>query len=167
MTTYLQVSALRKPEASACAPRVPVAISAPATHTQSHPLCREQATAYREEEAKRLRKVAWLQGLFGLTLFAGPVFVSIAAFAAYELSGNNLTVAKAYTSIAFFNLLRIPMGFLPQVWVASQRCCSVQSSVLCGPGSSSHAVLQPAVTSGRRMCSIQALFSWLFTSHVL
>ena len=77
--------------------------------TQAH-FCRKQAAEYRHEEAKRLKNIAWLQGLFGLTLFAGPVFVGIASFAAYVLAGNELTAAKAYTALAFFTLLRFPMG---------------------------------------------------------
>jgi ATP-binding cassette, subfamily C (CFTR/MRP), member 1 len=91
-------------------------LSEKATLTSAHaPARRQQAAAYRHEEAKRLRGIAWLQGLFGLTLFAGPVFVGIVSFAAYQLSGNDLTPAKTFTSLAFFTLLRFPLGFLPQI----------------------------------------------------
>ena len=66
----------------------------------------------------RLKKMAWLQGAFGLTLFAGPVFVAVASFAAYTGADNNLTTANAFTALALFTVLRFPMGFLPSVILA-------------------------------------------------
>jgi ATP-binding cassette, subfamily C (CFTR/MRP), member 1 len=80
--------------------------------------CRNQAAEYRHEEARRLRKMAWLNGAFGLVLFAGPVIVGVSSFAAYAAAGNQLSTAKAYTALALFTVLRFPMGFLPGVIVA-------------------------------------------------
>ena len=34
---------------------------------------------------------------------------------AYELAGNNLTVPNTFAALGFFQLLRFPLGFLPQI----------------------------------------------------
>ena len=80
--------------------------------------CRQQAKQYRKEEAKRLKRVAWLTGGFGLVLFAGPVFVAVASFASYSLAGNELSTQQVFTALPLFTLLRFPMGFLPSVVLA-------------------------------------------------
>ncbi|GMH40904.1 hypothetical protein BSKO_08808 [Bryopsis sp. KO-2023] len=68
---------------------------------------------YRNEEGKILRKLALAFGGFAMLLFVGPVFVAIACFSTYSLAGNNLTTADAYTALAFFTILRMPLSFLP------------------------------------------------------
>ena len=45
--------------------------------------CRQRVREVRAQEAKVMRTMATYQGFFGLTLFIGPVMVSIASFAAY------------------------------------------------------------------------------------
>lgn len=45
--------------------------------------CRQSVREVRAEEAKVMRTMATYQAFFGLTLFIGPVMVSIASFAAY------------------------------------------------------------------------------------
>ena len=44
-----------------------------------------------------------------------PVLVSLSSFAAYTLMGEELTPAKAFTSLALFNILRFPMAVLPSI----------------------------------------------------
>lgn len=68
---------------------------------------------FRFQEASILYKVANLQGVFGMVLFAGPQFVGIVSFAVYAMAGNTLTPASAFSSLALFTLLRFPMSFLP------------------------------------------------------
>lgn len=46
---------------------------------------------------------------------AVPVMVSLSSFTAYTLLGGILTPAKAFTSLALFNILRFPMAVLPSV----------------------------------------------------
>jgi hypothetical protein len=43
------------------------------------------------------------------------VLVSLASFALYVAMGHRLTAAKAFTSIALFNILRFPLAMFPQV----------------------------------------------------
>jgi ATP-binding cassette, subfamily C (CFTR/MRP), member 1 len=51
-------------------------------------------------------------------LFAGPVIITFCSFAVYAAAGKTLTTPKAYTALALFSVLRVPMGFLPGVIVA-------------------------------------------------
>jgi len=46
---------------------------------------------------------------------AVPLGVALATFTAYTLSGNDLDVATALTSLALFDILRFPLFMLPQV----------------------------------------------------
>ena len=43
------------------------------------------------------------------------MLVSLSSFAAYTLMGEELTPAKAFTSLALFNILRFPMAVLPSI----------------------------------------------------
>ena len=53
---------------------------------------------------------------------AVPTLVSIASFAAFTLSGNELTAATAFTSLALFNLLRFPLASLPWAIASVVEC---------------------------------------------
>jgi hypothetical protein len=44
-----------------------------------------------------------------------PTLVTIATFSAYVLLGNDLTAAKAFTSLSLFGVLRMPLFQLPMV----------------------------------------------------
>lgn len=50
---------------------------------------------------------------FGLILYVSPVAVAIGCFGTYTLTGNTLNASAAYTALAFFTLLRLPLSFLP------------------------------------------------------
>lgn len=67
----------------------------------------------RNGEVGVMKKVAILTGFFGMVLFAGPVAVGLFCFMSYTLAGNVLTASHAYAALAYFNLLRFPMSFLP------------------------------------------------------
>jgi hypothetical protein len=55
-----------------------------------------------------------LLSLWNSILFnSGPVFVSLAAFGAYQALGYELTAAVAFPALALFNLLRFPIIMLP------------------------------------------------------
>mmetsp|Transcript_13169 Transcript_13169/g.18230 ORF Transcript_13169/g.18230 Transcript_13169/m.18230 type:complete len:1650 (+) Transcript_13169:155-5104(+) len=69
----------------------------------------------RQDELAYLKKSAIL-GAFNMCLiFSVPVLVSSISFAVYILAGNELTAAKAFTSLALYNVLRMPLIFFPQV----------------------------------------------------
>jgi len=74
-----------------------------------------EAASLREAELSFLRKSAVL-GAFNMCLiFSVPVLVSSISFAVYILAGNELTASKAFTSLALYNVLRMPLIFFPQV----------------------------------------------------
>jgi ATP-binding cassette subfamily C (CFTR/MRP) protein 1 len=83
---------------------------------------KKMAGTFRNEEAKRMLRIAWLQGGFGLVLFVGPVLVAVSCFATYTAAGNKLTPAKVFTALPLFSLLRMPMGFLPSILLSIINC---------------------------------------------
>lgn len=63
-----------------------------------------------------------------MILYVSPVAVAIGCFGTYTLTGHTLTASEAYTALAFFTLLRLPLSFLPMfigmavnAWVALKR----------------------------------------------
>ena len=54
-------------------------------------------------------------------LNAIPTLVSVLTFTAYIVLGNELTAAKAFTSLSLFTVLRMPLFQLPQVFLVSPR----------------------------------------------
>ncbi len=75
----------------------------------------ERITNLRENELKHLLKYIVAQCLSIMLWSAVPLTVSLATFAAYVLSGNDLDVATALTSVALFDILRFPLFMLPQI----------------------------------------------------
>ncbi|XP_040848249.1 ATP-binding cassette sub-family C member 2 [Ochotona curzoniae] len=81
------------------------------------PSFKEQVHKLRNKELKNLRAFAYLQSLITFLLYLSPVLVSVTTFSVYVLvdSNNILDAQKAFTSITLFNILRFPMGMLPNV----------------------------------------------------
>mmetsp|Transcript_6110 Transcript_6110/g.15236 ORF Transcript_6110/g.15236 Transcript_6110/m.15236 type:complete len:1427 (-) Transcript_6110:1683-5963(-) len=69
----------------------------------------------REEELHRLLNYIVAQALSFMLWSAVPLAVALATFAAYVVSGNDLDVATALTSLALFDILRFPLFMLPQI----------------------------------------------------
>ncbi|KAF6255037.1 ABC transporter [Scenedesmus sp. NREL 46B-D3] len=69
----------------------------------------------RAKEAAILKRMLWWQALFTMLLFSGPVMMAVAVFAVYAATGHVFNAATAYTSLALFNLLRLPLAFLPMM----------------------------------------------------
>ncbi|KAF8071181.1 abcC12 [Scenedesmus sp. PABB004] len=69
----------------------------------------------RAREAGILKAMIWWQSLFAMLLFSGPVMMAVVVFAVYALSGHTFTASNAYTALALFNLLRLPLAFLPMM----------------------------------------------------
>ena len=59
-----------------------------------------------------------------LLLNVVPVLVTVVAFSAYALLGNEMTAAKAFTSISLFSVLRFPLYTFPQL-ITQVRCNTV------------------------------------------
>lgn len=68
----------------------------------------------RTEELHWLKKMAYGTAI-GMTviLMSLPVIQPLLVFYTYISLGNELTAAKAFTTIALFNLMRFPFAFLP------------------------------------------------------
>lgn len=104
----------------------------------------ERITNLRDTELKHLLQYIIANCLSIMLWSAVPLTVSLATFAAYVLSGNNLDVATALTSVALFDILRFPLFMLPQIInrivEASVSLDRVRSFLLCeeynpvGPG---------------------------------
>lgn len=76
---------------------------------------RADIMAARNNEARILKAMVWWQGLFAMLLFSGPVAMAVFCFASYAAAGNVFSAAQAYTALALFNLLRLPLAFLPMM----------------------------------------------------
>ena len=50
--------------------------------------------------------------------------VSLATFAIYVMTGNELTASKAFVAISLFNILRFPLVMFPNVIISLIQVCS-------------------------------------------
>ncbi|KIO27861.1 hypothetical protein M407DRAFT_22914 [Tulasnella calospora MUT 4182] len=71
----------------------------------------------RDDELKWLIKDRINSTLFSLLWALAPTFVSIVSFLLYVWLGNELSIATAFTAIALFNMLKIPLNDIPQLIV--------------------------------------------------
>ena len=69
----------------------------------------------RQAECVNLKKQSLYMSVVTFTLSSSPIFVAVATFITYSLldSKNILDPSKAFVSLTLFNMLRIPMTFLP------------------------------------------------------
>ena len=67
-----------------------------------------------------------LEGLKSpLLIFLSFAFqVSLATFAIYVMTGNELTASKAFVAISLFNILRFPLVMFPNVIISLIQVCS-------------------------------------------
>ena len=68
---------------------------------------------YRDVEISLLRKYSMVFAGFAALFTAVPTLVLLASFAAFVLDGNELTGVKAFVTLNYINILRIPLGILP------------------------------------------------------
>lgn len=70
----------------------------------------------RDQELAQLKRYAILNQATTILWGAVPLLVALASFATYTtVMDKELTAAKAFTSLALFNVLRFPMSMLPMV----------------------------------------------------
>lgn len=68
----------------------------------------------RTKELVYLKQSAYIIAVgFTVLLMAVPIFLPVLIFFTYSKLGNQLTAAKAFTSISLFNLMQFPFVFLP------------------------------------------------------
>lgn len=130
----------------------------------------EQSFENRIDETRNA-EIVWIAkaqyiGAFNFFLiFSLPVAVSLFTFALFVWAGNDLTPAKAFTSISLYSVLRMPLVLLPQTIASlAQTAVSIKRiQVFLGAKELEPAPIIPSVT-GRSDISIKdANFSWLDT----
>ncbi|KAJ6542780.1 multidrug resistance-associated ABC transporter [Mycena capillaripes] len=72
-----------------------------------------RAMAAREEEMKWMLKSAINSCFFTAVWNFAPISLSLISFFTYVYFGNELTVGKAFTSIALFSMIRVPLNVVP------------------------------------------------------
>jgi ATP-binding cassette, subfamily C (CFTR/MRP), member 1 len=73
----------------------------------------------RLSELKIVRYLLMLKTAINAVSMCIPVYASILAFMTYSLTGNTLNPANVFSSLTLFNMLRMPLMFLPRVISAS------------------------------------------------
>jgi len=76
---------------------------------------RDEVERARGEEVRTLKAMIKWQALFSMLLFSGPVMVAVFCFGSFALAGRSLSTGEAYAAVALFNLLRLPLAFLPML----------------------------------------------------
>nr|XP_015104902.1 multidrug resistance-associated protein 1-like isoform X1 [Vicugna pacos] len=81
------------------------------------PSYKKKVIEIREQELEIQKSAGYLAVFSMLTLTCIPFLVSLATFCIYFLldEGNILTATKVFTSMSFFNILRLPLFDLPMV----------------------------------------------------
>ena len=89
---------------------------------------KERITKSREEELGPLFKFQVVMMMFGIQWELIPLMMAVAAFAAFVMLGNELTAEVAFTSLALFDILKMPMldlgwivGSMVKAYVALSR----------------------------------------------
>ena len=92
---------------------------------------------YRQAELDQMKRY-YIGNAASTMLWNGtPVAVAVATFSAYVLSGHQLEVASALTSLALFDILRFPLFMLPQsefffcVFFCLVVCCASLNKIWC------------------------------------
>lgn len=73
----------------------------------------------RDSELKIVRFLLLMRAGVNAVSMTIPVYASILAFVTYSLTGHALNPANIFSSLTLFNLLRMPLMFLPIVFAAS------------------------------------------------
>ena len=71
--------------------------------------------AVRAKELAIFFKIAVLQGIFGMVLFGIPLLQNVAVLVVYWATGGDLTAAKVFTTITLFNMMKLPLAFVPML----------------------------------------------------
>ncbi|KAF8192931.1 multidrug resistance-associated ABC transporter [Pholiota molesta] len=74
-----------------------------------------QITNLRVQEVARIRKSSIAAALLIATFYFLPVISSVIAFITYSLTGHDLSIAKVFTALQLFNVMRAPLLLFPLV----------------------------------------------------
>ncbi|XP_055636693.1 multidrug resistance-associated protein 1-like isoform X2 [Toxorhynchites rutilus septentrionalis] len=117
----------------------------------------------RDKEIGILRKMAYYGAGVYFTFTVAPFLVTLISFAVYVSidENNHLDPQTAFVSLALFNILRFPLGWLPmmvtfamQAWVSIKRIDKFMNSAELDPNNVTHTESEDAV------CIKNGTFSW-------
>lgn len=72
-------------------------------------------TLMRARELAVFVKVAICQGVFGMVLFGIPLIQNVVVLVVYWSTGGDLTASKVFTTITLFNMMKLPLAFVPML----------------------------------------------------
>lgn len=83
------------------------------------PSFEDQVKDIRGTELNLLKKAAYIQALTSFIWMCAPFVVALASFATYVLidDHNILDATKAFVSLSVFNIIRMPMSFIPMLLI--------------------------------------------------
>ncbi|CAK5275397.1 unnamed protein product [Mycena citricolor] len=70
-------------------------------------------SSYRQKEMAYIRSMLLLRSANNAVAMSLPALASVLAFVTYSLTGHSLDAANVFASLTLFNLLRMPLMFLP------------------------------------------------------
>ncbi|CAE6465597.1 unnamed protein product [Rhizoctonia solani] len=73
----------------------------------------ERVSNFRNNELKYIRSLLLIRSANNAVAFSLPVLASVISFVSYSLSGHTLDPAIIFTSLTLFQMLRMPLMFLP------------------------------------------------------
>ena len=73
----------------------------------------ERIAQFRNNELKYIRSLLLIRSGNNAVAFSLPVLASVLAFVTYSLSGHDLNPAVIFASLTLFQMLRMPLMFLP------------------------------------------------------
>ncbi|ORX82952.1 P-loop containing nucleoside triphosphate hydrolase protein [Basidiobolus meristosporus CBS 931.73] len=75
----------------------------------------QKLSELRNQELISVRKLLIIRALIFSAALVVPVFASILSFVVYYLAGNELTPGVVFSSVALFNVLRLPLMLFPAI----------------------------------------------------
>ncbi|KAJ2994107.1 hypothetical protein NUW54_g7606 [Trametes sanguinea] len=92
----------------------------------------ERVLKAREVEMQWMIKARINSICFSLIWTCAPILVSVSSFATYVAQGNELTIGTAFTAIALFQMIRMPLNVIP-AWIVQvlQASFIINPSWLC------------------------------------
>lgn len=73
----------------------------------------------RTAEVRTIRKVAVARAVMIANMVFTPILAAILSFITYALSGHSLNVAIIFSALQLFNIIRMPLAFLPLVFAGT------------------------------------------------
>eukprot|EP00742_Colponemidia_sp_Colp-10_P011707 GILJ01013047.1.p1 GENE.GILJ01013047.1~~GILJ01013047.1.p1 ORF type:complete len:1349 (-),score=259.23 GILJ01013047.1:185-4231(-) len=125
----------------------------------------DMISAVRAKELRLVKRFAITRAISMVLLVIVPSTLTVVTFVVYGALGNEITVAKAYSCLAFFVIMRFPLSLLPfsianlaQIRVSIPR---IQKFLMTGEIDSTDIVREPASeTTGSGVQISHAHFTW-------